>query len=69
MEAILPYALGLAVFGIFVIIMIIKEKRASSRPPDHPCQQIQPCRCKSQPPDLPHRCTNTSDKAGLQKKS
>ncbi len=63
MEAILPYALGLAVFGLFVVVMLIKEKRTQSRPPEHPCHQIQPCRCKNKAADAEHLCTHAPDQA------
>ncbi len=64
MEAILPYALGLAVFGLFLAVMLIKEKRAQSRPPEHPCNQIQPCRCKNKTIDAKPPCTHKPDQSG-----
>ncbi len=64
MDTVLPYMIGLAVFGLFLLVMVLKEKRTKSRPPQHPCHQIQTCQCKGRASDPNHKCTQHPDEIG-----
>jgi hypothetical protein len=58
MQYLIPFTLGLLIFGAFMAILLIKEKRANSKPPTHPCRQIHSCQCKSQPHRKSESCQN-----------
>ncbi len=54
LEYVLMGAAGVAIFGIFFLVMSLREKRAETRPSVHTCGQGHGCRCQGQlKDDLP----------------
>jgi hypothetical protein len=58
MQYVIPFILGLAVFGIFITVLVIKEKRANAKPPTHACHQIHTCQCENRQEAKSRNCTN-----------
>ncbi len=53
-EFIIIGAAAIAVFGLFLGIMALKEKRTSTKPPLHTCANRHGCQCKNRNNPDPH---------------